>query len=448
MRKLLLIFLILFIATPVFATDTLTLTDYPSGKVFQRDIGGTSATIIIVFSYTGSPSGIDARVVLHGTSTVVVDWTQITTPASSPAFGYLTVPQGMGKLWYNVQIRFSTAGIPQSNGTHPWTVGILTGDIGQSNIDAGWKRASQEGTDTLTALPSVMSTTDGTTWSAPLYNASVSFGNTLSTLTNLPVGLIMNGVGASGLTYECQWPPFNTGYWLAHSGSPAIYNWTAYINAVTAASDRNQSQSPIVEGTVWEQGETEAYNGCDLTSNAYQTHLQSFFTQLRTQTGSSTKIVVASLNGCDDANGCNDLMSGTNATNIRGQQSAACTADGQALYVDMSDLALYYMHYPAADNITVGQRLATAMASLITVNGVCGSANGTSVGNVTSANACSAGTIGAITLTGLAFSWTCSGVGGGSTATCSATQVMAPVLIGASYAPVLIGASYAPVKTN
>ena len=427
------IFLILLPLTAL-ATDTLTLTDFPDRKIFQRTIGGATANITVTGTFTGSPAGIDARVVQHGTSTEVVPWTIIAiNNPTSPFSGTLTVPQGG---WYDVQVRFSASMTPQSNGTHAWGVGILIGVIGQSNSNFGWLAASYGGgTDTATANSLVTGTTDGLSWSAPVYNAGVNFANALQTATNLPVGLVMDGVGGSSLTYACQFS--NYGYWLAQSGTPAAYKWPTYVNSVTAAGR-------IVEGSIYLQGEAEASLSCDLTGSAYQTHLLSFFSQLRTNTGSATKIIVGSLNGCDAA--CS-YPTGAVA-NIRGQQSGACTADGSAVYVSLSDLSASSQHYSAADNISVGQRLGASMAGLIVVNGACGSANGVGTGNVPASNLCNSGTTGAVTLTVITFSWSCAGTSGGTTASCSAHELLSTVKLGAGGSTVKTGSGYSTVKIN
>ncbi len=46
---------------------------------------------------------VEARVLQHGTSTPVIDWTTIdSTPGGGTFSGNLTVPQGG---WYNVEVR-------------------------------------------------------------------------------------------------------------------------------------------------------------------------------------------------------------------------------------------------------------------------------------------------------------------------------------------------------
>jgi len=92
----------------------------------------------------------------------------------------------------------------------------------------------------------------------------------------------------------------------------------------------------------------------------------------------------------------------------------------------------------------------TITAPATAVNGVCGSANGTSVAVAPSANLCSVGTTigvaGNATVAGMAttsWSWTCAGSNGGASASCSATATTTPLALScsASPSPVQIGSS-------
>jgi hypothetical protein len=79
-------------------SGTLTLFDFSNYRVFQRDIGGRSKNITISGSYSNlNWSRVEARVLWHGTDTVVVDWTTIdSTPGGGTISGTLTVPQEAG----------------------------------------------------------------------------------------------------------------------------------------------------------------------------------------------------------------------------------------------------------------------------------------------------------------------------------------------------------------
>ena len=118
------------------AVSTIAVNDFPNYRVFQRDIGGTSKSVTISGTYSNMNwNRIDARVLQHGTTTTVVDWTTIdSTPGGGTFSGNLTVPQGG---WYNVEIRaLDAAGsvIGSSRGTKKWGVGMIILCIGQSNM--------------------------------------------------------------------------------------------------------------------------------------------------------------------------------------------------------------------------------------------------------------------------------------------------------------------------
>ncbi len=123
-----------FTATPT--VSTLTLTDFANYRVFQRDLGGTSKGVTISGSYSNMTwSRIEARLLRHATSTVVLDWVTIDATFGGGSFsGSLTVPQGG---WYNTEVRAvdgSGGVLASSRGTDKWGVGMLILVIGQSNM--------------------------------------------------------------------------------------------------------------------------------------------------------------------------------------------------------------------------------------------------------------------------------------------------------------------------
>lgn len=63
----------------------------------------------------------------------------------------------------------------------------------------------------------------------------------------------------------------------------------------------------------------------------------------------------------------------------------------------------------------------TGKWNAVAISGLCGSANGTTLTTSPSTNLCSAGTVSNVSGTG-PWSWSCSGVGGGITASCSAQK--------------------------
>ena len=73
-------------------------------------------------------------------------------------------------------------------------------------------------------------------------------------------------------------------------------------------------------------------------------------------------------------------------------------------------------------NAVVADCTVIASFTLIPVNGGCGSANTLATGVVPSANLCSAGTASAVTSGVSQFTWSCAGIGTGSTASCAAPR--------------------------
>ena len=79
-------------------------------------------------------------------------------------------------------------------------------------------------------------------------------------------------------------------------------------------------------------------------------------------------------------------------------------------------------------------------------NGTCGSSNGQSLASIPTTNLCTAGTPSAVTGTG-PWTWTCAGIGGGTTANCSATKSSTPPTCTVSYSPTSITDSASSFST-
>ena len=80
----------------------------------------------------------------------------------------------------------------------------------------------------------------------------------------------------------------------------------------------------------------------------------------------------------------------------------------------------------ASGNCSAPSSLVSATTVGNSINGSCGSANGTTVTTVPTINLCTTGTATAITGTG-PWGWTCTGINGGTTATCNANITIAPI---------------------
>lgn len=218
---------------------------------------------------------------------------------------------------------------------------------GQSNAYWGWSAASLTGTDSGTPDARCHFSINGTTWTATPYNAALNFCNTLvasSKFDGKDIRVLMYGVPGAALNSASKIDPY--GYWL---GTGSTW-WPTFQTYVTNAGG-------VMDADVWIQGETEGQFG---DGGNYQTDLGTFFGQIRTGVGASTKIIVA---------GLNNYLSTTLWNGIRTKQQAACTADGGAKFVDMSDLGVGVLHYSATDHATVGTRLANALLTEQTVTG-------------------------------------------------------------------------------
>jgi hypothetical protein len=365
LRGLLLFILFLLSASVCFA-DTITLTDFADKTVAQRS--GTTGSLTISGTYSGTPTHIEYDVVQYGTTTEVVAWATLVNSPSAGTFSATAtgIPQGYGPLWYSVRVRYSNDHAVISTGTHKVGVGIIASVIGQSNARYGWWDTSYpDGGDSAAGLSDYVGvyayTASGTVYTTPTVwgmgviagNAAVAYANHLVSSQNVPVGMLLMAIPGAAMTSDCQFgystcPGGQCGYWL-YNGGIATYDWTPYATAIAAVGG--------TESVVWIQGETEADLNC--ATGTYQANLTSFLAQLRTLCGSNVKIVVSGLNS----------WARTGNTAVRTAQSAACSADTgspKAIYVDMTDIdtATVQEHYTATENVTVGGRLANAFYTI------------------------------------------------------------------------------------
>jgi hypothetical protein len=101
------------------------------GYVFQRASGGTSRSISFSGTYTGSPAGIEARVI-DATGTGVTAWKRCATPSAGVWNVTLTVPQG-GELALEVRDTVTTTNFARTQ--LPWGVGAVLLFSGESIAD-------------------------------------------------------------------------------------------------------------------------------------------------------------------------------------------------------------------------------------------------------------------------------------------------------------------------
>jgi hypothetical protein len=97
---------------------------------------------------------------------------------------------------------------------------------------------------------------------------------------------------------------------------------------------------------------------------------------------------------------------------------------------------------PVTANCTVTATFSTAPSP---VNGACGSSNGTTLSAAPTTNLCSTGNVSTVTTGTTAYSWSCTGSNGGSTASCSATRTAStPAPVSSTDDPLIGGGLWVP----
>lgn len=121
-----------FTGLPVAINTSTHGVDTVYARVFQRAAGTTSKTLTFTGTYTGSPAGIEARVI-SSTGAQVVAWTRATTPtAGTWSVTLPNVPQG-GQYALEVRHTNNVANIQRTQ--LPWGVGIIFVSAGESLED-------------------------------------------------------------------------------------------------------------------------------------------------------------------------------------------------------------------------------------------------------------------------------------------------------------------------
>lgn len=236
--------------------SSITVTDFTDQQVFQRV--GTSKAITVSGTYGGSPSGIQARAVPHGTAlgSTSYPWTTIDAAPSGGTFAApLTVTQGG---WYNIQVRDTAASV-SAGGSNKWGVGIVIALLGQSNSanmfsdsnlfpsgdsraiafkSAGYNRIGYIADGYAAGTP--FSVYSAGTWSAGLASikgdALTYFANRLVATMSMPICVLPYSVGGSTIDT-----------WLPGTGA----NWTTFAAAAAGAGSD-------FESCIWLQGESDA----------------------------------------------------------------------------------------------------------------------------------------------------------------------------------------------
>ena len=271
--------------------STVTLTDFADYQVIQRVLGGSSQTVAVRGSFTGSAvASIEAQIVaFNQNSSVVVPWTALGMSSDTGTYGgNLVIPQGG---WYRVMVRAlyaDNAEGARATGTHRFGVGMNVLCIGQSNM-VGYGGATTTTAVDLTGLYS-----NDRVWkhlADPYDNggdpsdvdydggsgASMipSLANTLAGFfPGVPIGIVPAAKGSSPL--DCAvGAPF---CWGARNASNPADPTTLYGNSITKAR-----QAGGVELIVMHQGETDATNA--VSGPQYGSDLQTLAQSYRADLG-------------------------------------------------------------------------------------------------------------------------------------------------------------------
>lgn len=308
------------------AASTLTIVTPTDGAIAQRTAG--VGAISVTGTYTGSPTSIEARLVLDGTSTALsgFDWsTKVASPSGSAfAFSFASVPEN---AWYNVQVRNSaTPGTVVTSGK--CGVGALVPLVGQSNAWFWFARGDSTLTPNskLRVIGSgsdngIASVNAAKNWAVPAtasMNGAIAFGNRLATILNTLIGVIDVTWDGSGLTLTG-----NGGSWLptATAGQP-YQRAKAFLNTITSK----------VEAVVVVNGETDGANG--VSQATFYAGMGTLISAIRTDFGSSTTPIITALLG----KRTDGLITDANAEVIRNAQvqSAADTAIYRVARTDLT----------------------------------------------------------------------------------------------------------------
>lgn len=327
----------------------LTLLTPTDGQIFQR--AGSIGTITVTGTYIGTPTSIEARLVLDGGSTSVAgyDWaTKVASPAGGVfAFTFTAVPEG---VWYNVQIRDSAVPATVVASTETG-VGALVPLIGQSNAWLWFARGDSTLTPDvkLRVIGSggdngIASTNAPKVWAVPAtatMNGCIAFGNRLATTLNTLIGVIDVTWDGSGLNVTG-----NGGRWLpiATAGQPYDRAKT-FLNTITAK----------VEAFVVVNGETDGANG--QTQAQFYANMGTLITALRGDFGVSTTPIITPLLAKRSSS-----ITDANAQAIRNAQVQK--AGDTAIYrLERTDLTMNAdgVHHDAPGYTTLGTRCAQAL---------------------------------------------------------------------------------------
>jgi hypothetical protein len=337
------------------------------GRVYQRDIGGTSASVTFTGSYNGAPSGIEARVVDRD-GTQVVGWTAATSPsAGNWSVTVPSIPQGNN---YALEVRWTnnTANIQRT--PLPWGVGVVIFGTGQSNME------NMKTDNTARAIDGVtMSLFDMDEYDAAAAQGGwrdvrsgsigAGFGEAAFQIqgalagSNIPVCLVNAAWSGSALT--------GSGGWQDTASSP----WQRFLTAVSVVGKG--------EAVAWFQGEADANN--NVAQATYETDLATVVGRMRSTMG----LTAAQLPFLCWILGKQGSVSGNIWPPIRSALMASIGSITNAKHVGGAyDLVLVdALHYDSTSYARLGNRLAQAFLNYLLPGTYTTGCNGPAISSAT-----------------------------------------------------------------
>jgi Carbohydrate esterase, sialic acid-specific acetylesterase len=234
--------------------------------VYQRTPGGTSRPITFSGSYTGSPTGLEARII-KGTGTAVTGWTDCTTPSAGVWNVTIDVPQGRG---YALEVRHKDTPSRIQRTSRPWGVGLRILAAGESLCDQWTTSAGTEaGYTPLDDDFSIYNPRLSAYWDNVGNPAcAANMASRLVAALDLPVMIL--GAGYSGTALVTDAPT----------------NWSTYTSDMhtrTLAAISGPGNGADFEAMIWIQGVNDGWDTNETVSVAqYQTALEALIPKLRT----------------------------------------------------------------------------------------------------------------------------------------------------------------------
>lgn len=227
------------------ANPAVSIASFEDKTVVQRDSG--MGSFDVTGAYSGTPSGIQARVVDSTGLREIRPWKSVTMVAATKKWNVLLdgIPQGG---WYRVEARYQGQTTTPTRSTSRFGVGIIIVMAGQSNMLAFCKEYAPAGGKTIKAHPLTSFATYGWWhWRIPGPRAGKGIGvvlmaNNIARALKLPVGVINCAAGSAFIR--------------EYLGEVKAYKRDLHDSLATAL----RFAGGDVEMVLWHQGFSDFYN--------------------------------------------------------------------------------------------------------------------------------------------------------------------------------------------